>query len=140
VTNGYHAVVWINHAEAKIHRFDGQHELEMDLHSHTSLQRLHHTRTGWEAGGNAPDDTEFFGRINGALEHSEGTVITGPGNAKSALKAFLDHVRPNVASHVLAVEAMDDLPPADALLALGRRYFVNADPTLSATEKSRAPP
>jgi hypothetical protein len=47
-----------------------------------------------EAGGNPPDDTEFFGRINGALEDSEGTVITGPGNAKSALKAFLDHARP----------------------------------------------
>jgi stalled ribosome rescue protein Dom34 len=101
---------------------------------------LHHSRTGWEAGGNAPDDTEFFGRINGALEDSEGTVIAGPGNAKSALKAFLDHARPNVASHVLAVETIEDLPGADTLHALGRRYFVNADPTLSVSEKLRAMP
>ncbi len=138
MSKGYHAVVWINHAEAKIHRFDEDHELAMDLHSHTSLQRLHHTRTGWEAGGNAPDDTEFFGRISGALEHSEGTVITGPGNAKTALKAYLDHGRLNVGAHIVAVEAMDDLPPAEELLALGRRYFVSADPPLSAGKDLRA--
>jgi hypothetical protein len=140
VSNGCHAVVWINHAEAKICRFGGDKQREVDLHSHTSLQRLHHSRTAWEAGGNAPDDTEFFGRVNAALEHSEGTIITGPGNAKSALKTFLDHLRPNVASHVLAAETMDDPPLADALLALGRRYFVSADPTLSAAEKLRALP
>ena len=140
MTNGYHAVIWINHAEAKICRFSAVQESEVDLHSHTSLQGLHHCRTGWEAGGNTPDDTEFFGRINGALEDSEGIVITGPGNAKSALKVFLDHARPNIASHVLAVETIEDLPGADRLHALGRRYFVNADPTLSVTEKLRAMP
>jgi pyruvate dehydrogenase complex dehydrogenase (E1) component len=140
VSNGFHAVVWISHAEAKIYRFSGDKEVQVDLHSHTSLQRLHHSRTGWEAGGNPPDDTEFFERINAALEHAEGTVITGPGNAKSALKAFLDHARPNVASHVLALETLDDHPAADTLLALGRRYFVSADPILSAAEKSRALP
>lgn len=44
VSNAHPAVVWINHAEAKIHRLDGDHELEVELHSHTSLQRLHYTR------------------------------------------------------------------------------------------------
>jgi hypothetical protein len=142
VNNGYHAVVWINHAEAKVYRFRGENqpELEVDLHSHTSLQRLHHRRTGWEAGGNTPDDTEFFERINGALEHAEGAVIAGPGNAKSAFKAFLDHVRPSVPSHVLAVETFDDHPAADTMVTLGRRYFFSADPTKSAAEKCEAPP
>ena len=47
MTNGYHAVIWINHAEAKICRFSANQESEVDLHSHTSLQGLHHSRTGW---------------------------------------------------------------------------------------------
>jgi hypothetical protein len=141
VSNGYHAVVWINHAEAKVYRFRGENEPEeVDLHSHTSLQRLHHGRTEWEAGGNTPDDTEFFGRISRALEHAEGAVITGPGNAKSALKAFLDRARPNVPSHVLAMETFDDHPAADILVALGRKYFLSADPTKSSAEKCGGPP
>jgi hypothetical protein len=66
----------------------------------------------------------------------KGVVITGPGNAESALKAFLDYARPNIASHVLALETIEDLPAAETLHALGRRYC--ADPTLSAANKLRA--
>lgn len=123
MSNGNHAVVWVNHSEAKVYRFNDTQQSEADVHAHTSLQRLHHSQAGWEAGGNAPDDTEFFGRINGALEHSEGTVITGPGNAKSALKAFLDHVRPDVVSHVMTVDTSEGHPGAGSLIELGRSYF-----------------
>jgi len=55
VSDGYHAVVWLDHSEAKVFRFDGAEKSEADIHSHTSLQRLHHRRTGWEAGGNPPN-------------------------------------------------------------------------------------
>jgi hypothetical protein len=37
-------------------------------------------------------------------------------------------------------ETTDDHPAADAMLALGRTYFVSTDPTLSAAEKLRALP
>ncbi len=119
----YRAVVWVNHAEAKVYRFSGDEESESDIHSHTSLQRLHHRPGGWEAGGNMPDDSEFFGRIHGALELADDIVITGPGNAKYALKAFLDHVRPNVVSHVLISESLTAPPTAGPLHALGREFF-----------------
>lgn len=123
MNNGNHAVVWVNHSEAKVYRFNDTEQSESDVHTHTSLQRLHHSHAGWEAGGNAPNDTEFFGRINGALEHSEGTVIAGPGNAKSALKAFLDHARPEVVSHVITVDTFGENPSADQLIEMGRRHF-----------------
>jgi stalled ribosome rescue protein Dom34 len=118
----HHAVVWLDHTEAKVFRFDGVGESEVNIHSHASLQRLHHRPEGWEAGGNPPDDTEFFQRIIGALDHSGNTVITGPGNAKAALKAFMDRHRPDLASRVLASETLDH-PSTELLLALGRRYF-----------------
>jgi stalled ribosome rescue protein Dom34 len=128
MSNIRHAVVWLDHSEAKVFRFSGGEDSEIDIHSHTSLQRLHHRREGWEAGGNPPDDTEFFKRIVGALDHTGGTVITGPGNAKAALKTFIDNHRPTVASRVFAVETLDH-PDSDALLALGHRYFQNAAST-----------
>jgi stalled ribosome rescue protein Dom34 len=130
LNDAHHAVVWIDHSEAKIFRFGTNDDPEIDIHSHTSLQRLHHSKTGWEAGGNPPDDTEFFKRIMDAIDNIGGTLITGPGNAKTALKAFLDHARPESASHVFAIETMQQ-PDADALLELGRRYFRGAAPRQS---------
>lgn len=118
-----HAIVWVDHSEAKVFRFSADEESRLDIHSHTSLQRLHHLRTGWEAGGNPPDDTEFFHRISGALDHAGHTVIAGPGNAKLALKAYLDSARPEIAARVVAVDAMEE-PTTDALLDSGQRNFM----------------
>ncbi len=121
--NGFHhALVWMDHSEAKVFRFSGDEETQVDVHSHTSLQHLHHRATGWEAGGNRPDDTEFYERIIGTLDPTGAILITGPGNSKVIFKAFLDHFRPSVAARVCALETLD-LPGADALLALVRRYF-----------------
>jgi hypothetical protein len=53
-----HAIVWIDHSEAKVCRFGATDDSEVEVHSHTSLQRLHHRQGGWEAGGNPPDDGE----------------------------------------------------------------------------------
>jgi hypothetical protein len=53
---GNHAVVWLNHAEANVYRFNGTEHSELDVHTHTSLQRLHHSQAGWEAGGFACHD------------------------------------------------------------------------------------
>jgi hypothetical protein len=47
-----------------------------------------------------------------------------------ALKTFLDEHRPDVASRVFEVETLDH-PAADALLALGRRYFTSTIATQS---------
>ena len=40
MSDAYHAVVWLDHSEAKVIRFDGAEESEVDIHAHTSLQRL----------------------------------------------------------------------------------------------------
>jgi hypothetical protein len=74
-------------------------------------------------------------QFNGALDHAEGIVITGPGNARSGLKAFLDHVRPHATIGVFAVKSLDH-PDAEALLALGRQYFPGALSTAAPDNQS----
>ncbi len=137
MNNIHHAIVWIDHSEATVSRFRGSDESDVDVHSHASLQRLHHRRTGWEAGGNMPEDTEFYQRIVAALDGEGGVLITGPGNAKLAFKAFLDQHRPTVSSRVVAIETTLQPVPAE-LRALGRRYF--AGPVASpAADETAAP-
>ncbi len=122
MSNFHHAIVWIDHSEATVSRFRGSDESDVDVHSHTSLQRLHHRRTGWEAGGNIPEDTEFYQRIVAALDGEGSVLLTGPGTAKLAFKAFLDQHRPTVSSRVIETETTAQ-PVAEELRALGRRYF-----------------
>jgi stalled ribosome rescue protein Dom34 len=117
-----HAVVWIDHDEAKVYRFNGQQESEADIHSHVSVQRLHHRRAHGEESAAAPRDAEFFERITRALDHAGGTVITGPGKTKLTFKSYLDQHSPQIASRIFAVDSLDR-PVAAALLALGRQYF-----------------
>ena len=90
----------------------------MHVNSHTSLQRLHHRREGWEAGGNPPDDTEFFRRVAGTLGQTAGILVTGPGNAKTAFKTYMDHLRPYHAAQVFTVETIDQ--SSDEALTLAR--------------------
>lgn len=116
-----HAIVWMDHSDAKVYRFGGIDGSEVKIHTHTSLQRLHHGSGGWEAGGNPPQDGDFFHRIVATLDHTAGIVLTGPGNAKSAFKTFIDDHRPDLISHVVAVDTADH--GEQALLALGRHYF-----------------
>jgi stalled ribosome rescue protein Dom34 len=120
-----HAIIWLDHREAKVFRCSADLKSRVDIQSHASLQRLHHRRTGWEAGGNPTDDTEFFHRISAALDHAGDTVITGPGSAKLALKTYLDGHRPDLASRVLAVETLED-PTMGALVQQGQRYFAGS--------------
>ena len=117
-----HAIVWIDHSEATVQRFRGNDESDVEVHSHTSLQRLHHARTGWEAGGGNFPDTEFYQRVVGAIDPNSDLVITGPGNAKSEFKSFLDQHRPQVSARVVASERGDQPGPAE-LRALWRRSF-----------------
>ncbi|MGD0504613.1 MAG: hypothetical protein ABSD02_17880 [Steroidobacteraceae bacterium] len=126
----HHALVWIDHQEAKVYRFAGDDESEMNVNSRTSLQRLHHRREGWEAGGNPPENSDFFRRVAGTLGQTAGILVTGPGNAKSAFKVYMDHLRPYHASQVFTVETIDQ-PSDEALLSLGREHFhVNTRPAM----------
>jgi osmotically-inducible protein OsmY len=102
-----HALVWIDHSAAKVSRFRGNAESDVDIHADAPLQRLHHLHTGWVAGGRVPENTDFYQQIAVALDSDSEIVITGPGNAKLEFKAFLDQHRPQMSSRVEEVTQSD---------------------------------
>jgi hypothetical protein len=79
-------------------------------------------------------DLEFFRRVAGTLGQTAGILVTGPGNAKSAFKTYMDHLRPYQPSQVFTVETIDQ-PSDEALLSLGREHFhVNASPAMQSEQ------
>ncbi len=117
----YHAIVWIDHREAKIFHFDATDVDRMVVHSHTTGHHLHH-KANTTGSGHLSVDKEFFQRVVAALTHTGAILITGPANAKLELKNYVAQHRPDLATRVSAVETLDH-PSDGQLIALARKFF-----------------
>lgn len=117
----HYAVVWIDHREADVFHLNETQETKFVVNSHNSVQRLHH-QSHRDASGRPPVDTEFFVRIVSALNHTAGTLIAGPGEAKFEFERYLRRHRPDLAAHVHDIDTVDH-PSDDGLIALAREHF-----------------
>ena len=124
-TKHQHAVVWIDHREAHILRFGASDVDRTVLRSESHDPHLHH-KANTIGSGNAPIDTDLFGRVATALDGAQAILITGPANAKLELKKFLGQSHPALAKQVLGVEAADH-PTEGELVAHARAFFKTAD-------------
>ncbi len=121
MSNYWDAIVWIDRSEAKVFHVGAGHEDKIVVHSHTSAQQLHREKHH-ELGSKQRVDVEFFHRIIATLNHTGGTLITGPGNAKFELKEYLDRHRPDLGDRVFGVETLEH-PPTSELIAVAHRFF-----------------
>ena len=117
----YHAIVWIDHREAKIFHVSASDVDRLVVHSHGNGQNLHHKANARDS-GHLDVDKDFFARVVGALTHTGSILITGPANAKTELQRYMTEHRPDLAKRVSAVEALDH-PSDGALVALARKFF-----------------
>jgi len=117
----FHAVVWVDHREARVVQFTDTEEAECVIRSRDSVQRLHQhaPKHATETEG---ADAEFFKRIVGALHETGGTLITGPGESKHDLKRYIDRHRPDLTA-LLSDEEAAIHPGEPALLASARGFF-----------------
>ena len=91
------------------------------LHSQISGQHLHH-KANTTGSGHQGVDKEFFHRVVEALTHTGALIITGPANAKTELKNYIDQQRPELAKRISGLEALDH-PTDGSLVAFARKYF-----------------
>jgi len=130
----YHAIVWIDHREAKIFHFNATDVDRAVLHSHATGQHLHH-KANTTGSGHLGVDKEFFHRVVEALTHTGALLITGPANAKTELKNYIDQQRPELAKRISGVETLDH-PTDGSLLAFARKYFKADDRMHSQTQRT----
>jgi stalled ribosome rescue protein Dom34 len=120
----FHAVVWLDHAEAHVLQFTPE-DVEKKLVHGKPHQHLHHKR-GATGSGHAAEDPAFFGKIAEALAGAQEILVVGPANAKNSFVAHLGLHARDLRSKVVAVETVDH-PSDGQLLAYARKHFRASD-------------
>ena len=123
--NHYHAIVWIDHQQAKVFHFDSNGADRTTVHSTHPHQHIHHKANSGDS-GHVSVDKGFLRRVGEAVSQAESILITGPASAKKELAAYLKHDQPAAAAKIVGIEAMDH-PSDGELLAFARKFFAPDD-------------
>jgi stalled ribosome rescue protein Dom34 len=118
----YHAIVWIDHREAKIYHFSLADVDRIVVHPHRPSQRIQ----AGAIGGDGLLDEDFFERVTAVIADAKAILITGPASAKSELAAHLSRRHPDLARCVKGVETINH-PSDGALVAVARLHFKAED-------------
>lgn len=117
----YHAVVWLDHNEAKVFYFDRNAVDEIDVATRAANHHLHHKK-GSIAGKRQPEDQHYYHSIVEALAPAKVWLIVGPGSAKLELVKHIHRHDASLSDHIVGVETVDH-PTDGQLVAHARAYF-----------------
>ncbi len=122
--HAYHAVVWIDHREARIFHLNREESEKQIMHPDHPTHQVHHKARS-VGSGHARVDHEFLHEVAETLSDAGAILITGPANAKLDLMKHITDHHPQLASHVRGVETVDH--PSDGQLLAHARNFFKAD-------------
>ena len=112
----FHAVVWLDSAQAHVLMFDREHVEAQRIKS-----RSHHKHQGKDSA-----DPNYFPGIAAALAGTHEVLLAGPGATRTEFLAWCTSHQPLVAKVIVDNVAADH--PSDAqLVAMARQYFKKFD-------------
>ncbi len=123
----FHAVLWIDHHNAKIQQFNGT-----DVKAQTVKDHTHYTR---QHGSDVRAVHEFFGEVCDALAGVKEILVTGSRQSQADFRHYVEKHRSALAPQIAGWETVDHLSDGQ-LVALGRKFFDKVDrvpPPKSAT-------
>jgi stalled ribosome rescue protein Dom34 len=122
-----HAVLWIDHAEARVFHFQtggvDRAVVEAPHHLHRK-----HPKTPQSAREHPDDAKRFFHDVAGSLEDASALLIVGPGSAKLELLRYLHKNDPQLESKIIGIETVDH-PTDKQVVAYATSYFQEIDRT-----------
>jgi stalled ribosome rescue protein Dom34 len=133
MSSHYHAIVWIDHHEAKIFQFDSTDVDSIIIRSSHPHQHIHHKANSGDS-GHVAVDTPFLQHVAHALQQAGMVLITGPAGAKKELASYIEREDPNLAKRVAAVQTLDH--PSDGELVKLARTFFEADDRMRSQQHS----
>ncbi|MFO1198044.1 MAG: translational machinery protein [Burkholderiaceae bacterium] len=98
------------------------------VHQRGGHRQVHH-RSGTIGAGHAPEDFAFFDEIVEAVGDAHEVLLVGPGQAKLALRHYVEQHRKEFARRVVGLESIDH-PSDGELLGFAKKYFVKVDSML----------
>ncbi len=125
MTHHFHAVVWIDHAEARILEFGADGIERHRVRAEGGDGNIHH-KAGSVGSGHAHEDKKYFDAVVATLKPNYEILVVGHGPARTAFAHYArDHV-PDLAKRILGVEAMDQ-PSEPEVIAFARKFFETRD-------------
>ena len=121
----YHAVLWIDHHEARIVHFNPE-EAEAEHLRPKDPPRHLHVKAGSRAGTHVTDEPRFYDDVAKALGDAQAILVTGPSSAKTEFMKHLQKHAASLAPRIAGVETLDH-PSENQLLAEARHFFARAD-------------
>ena len=121
MTNTQHAVVWIDHREARVFHFDREGAGRVVIHPENPTHHLHH-KANCIGSGNAAEDQDYFHSVVLTLVGIDKILITGPANAKTELVKHIHRNEHALADHIAGIENVDH-PTDKELVTHARAYF-----------------
>lgn len=117
----FHAVVWIDHSQAKVFHIGLSGQDEVVLHPQLPTRHLHH-KANSIGSGHAGFDKEFFAQVMNAISEAGEILIVGPASAKTEFAKYLREQHPKIGERIVAVEAADH-PSDREIVAHAKQYF-----------------
>jgi stalled ribosome rescue protein Dom34 len=121
----YHAVVWIDHREARVFHFSPTEIDKLTLRPDHPTKHIHH-KAGSIGSGHATADHEFLHAVAQSVADAGAILLTGPGKAKNELAAHIEQHDPKLKKLIAGIETVDH-PSDGELVAHARKYFKAED-------------
>ena len=120
-----HAIVWIDHREARVFQFGPTDVERLVLHPDHPTKHIHH-KANCIGSGHAAEDHNYLQAVAETIADAGAVLITGPANAKTELVKHIEQHYPQRMKAISGVESVDH-PSDAALVAFARKYFTAAD-------------
>jgi stalled ribosome rescue protein Dom34 len=117
----FHAIVWIDHSQAKVFHVGLSGEDEVTLHPLMPTRHLHH-KANSIGSGHVGFDKEFLAQVMNAVSDAGEILIIGPASAKTELAKYLREQHAAIGDRIVAVEAADH-PSDREIVAYAKKYF-----------------
>jgi len=127
-TTHYHAVVWLDHHEARVIHFDAETSNKETVHPADPPKHLH-IKSGSASGTHLHGDPVFYRDVAAACDESTEVLLMGPSSAKTEFVHYLRQHWPTTFERISGVETSARLTDPQ-LLAEGRRFFATENRTV----------
>jgi stalled ribosome rescue protein Dom34 len=130
----FHAIVWIDHSQARIFHIGLSGEDKIVLHPHLPTLHLHHKANSIGSGHATPDEA-FFAQVMNVVTDAGAILVIGPSSAKTEFAKYLRERHSKVGDRIVAFEAADH--PSDSEIVAYAKHYFGFGPARAAATSSR---